>query len=128
VRHHDDLELLHPRRLGVDDDRLVDRLLADDRLLTAAVRRVLALRADALDFRRRRLEVDRPRVALVDELRPWRTRVRCLAEREVVAGGRVLHRLERVDAERAGGVGHHRLRILRRRTADQHRRDRDSCQ
>ena len=101
VRQQDDLELLHPRRVGADDDRLVHRLVADDRLLAAAVRRVLPLRAHALDARRRRLEVDRARVALVDELGPRRARVRRLAEREVVAGRRVLHRLERVDAHRA---------------------------
>ena len=59
VRHHPDLELLRPRRVGADDDRLVLRLLADDRLLAAAARRVLALHAHAIDARGRRLEIDR---------------------------------------------------------------------
>src|SRR5262249_23180114 len=127
VRHHHDLELLRPRRLGVDDDRLVHRLLADDRLLAAAVRRILALRPHALDARRAAVEVDRPRVALVDELRPRRAGIRRLAEREVEPGCRELHCLERAHAHRLGRVRDHRAGVLRRWTADEHRHHRQSC-
>ena len=48
LRQHPDLELLRPRRVGGDHDRLNLRLLADDRLLAAAARRVLTLHANAI--------------------------------------------------------------------------------
>ena len=48
VWHHPQLELLRPGRIGADDDRLVLRLLANDRLLPAPVRRILPLQADAV--------------------------------------------------------------------------------
>ena len=37
VRHHQDFELLHPRRAGVHDDGLALRLFTDNRLLAPAV-------------------------------------------------------------------------------------------
>src|SRR5687768_9310773 len=48
VRHHPDFKLLRPRRVLVDDDGLGLRLFTDDRLLTAAARRVFSLHAHAV--------------------------------------------------------------------------------
>src|SRR4029079_19561446 len=98
VRHHPDLELLRPRGIGVDDDGLVLRLLPDDRLLSATPRRGFALNADPIDARRRLLEIDRTRVALVRESRPLRTWIRRLTEHEIGPGGGVLNGLQTVDA------------------------------
>src|SRR5688572_33443471 len=48
VRHHPDFKLLRPGRVGIDDDGLGLRLFTDDRLLTAAARRVFSLHAHAV--------------------------------------------------------------------------------
>src|SRR6185436_16689904 len=100
VRRHPDLELLHPRRVGADDDRLGLRLLAADWLLAAAARRGLALDSDAVHTRRGDLEIDHSFVAWVDESRPCRARAVGLAEHEVVAVARVLDRTQAVGAHR----------------------------
>src|SRR6185436_17234166 len=71
------------------------------------------------------LEVDGARVALVDELRPRRARIRRLAEGEIEAGCRILHRLERVDAERFRRAADDRRGILRRRSGRRQRQSDD---
>ena len=90
VRRHPDLELLRPRRVGADDDGLGLRLLASDRLLASAARRLLALQPDAVHTRGRHLEVDHALVGRVDEPRPRRARVVGLTEGEVVSVAGVL--------------------------------------
>ena len=125
VRQHHDLELLRPGSGRVDHDNLALRLLADDRLLPPAMRRVFALDADPVDPRRTFLEVDGARIALVDELRPRRVRIRRLTEREIEAGRRILHCLERVDAERFRRAADDRRGVLRRRSGRRQRQPDD---
>ena len=88
------LELLHPRCICADDDRLRLRLLTADRLPGRAARRVLTLDAHAVHTRGGHLEVDDALVARVDEPRPRRARAVGLTEHEVVAIPRVFDRAQ----------------------------------
>ena len=71
MRHHPDLELLHPGRVGVDDDSLILVLLSDHRFAARRLVEGSPSHANAIDARCRRLKVDQPRIRLIDELRPW---------------------------------------------------------
>ena len=100
--------------LAIDDDRLILVLLSDYRLLPAASRRVLPLHTDAIHSRCRRLEVDQPRVRLVDEFRPRGRAVVVLSQHKVVTGrgeldgAKVSHRLRRVRDDRICILRHRR--------------------
>ena len=100
LRHHPDFQLLDPGRIRVDDDRLILRLFAPHRLQASAVGRVLALYTNAVHSRSRHPEVDRPRVADVDEFRPRRGRAIRLPQRKIEPGRGILDGVQVVGAHR----------------------------
>ena len=74
------------------------------------------------------VEVDRARVGLVDELRPRRTRIRRLAEREIESGRRILDGLEGVDPQRLRRVADDCRGVLRRRSRRRQSHERDQTE
>src|SRR2546427_6807168 len=101
---HPDFQLLGSRRIRIHDDDLVLRLPTNQRLSPASMLRIFPLHTDTAQTRRRRLEVERAGVCLVDELRPGRVGIHSLSKSEISADRGILDTLEVVGAHGPGRV------------------------
>ena len=112
IRRHPDFQLLRPRCVGVDNDRLVLRLFADDRLLAATTRRIFTLHANPVHTGSRSLKVDDAGVRLIDKLRPRRAWVRGLSYRKIHTRTGIFDRFQIVRTHCPGRVANDGFGIL----------------